>query len=57
MTASDDNWLAVVGNVCKAGKIWAFLMEIMGREGDSPRVSGILFKAVAQAVLVFGAGA
>ena len=48
-----DNWRAVVGNLMTARKSWARLMRIMGREGSSPRVSGMLFKVVVQTVLIF----
>ena len=43
----------VVGKLWKERKIWAWLTRILGREGDSPRLSGMLFKAVVQAVLLF----
>ena len=55
LTASDGNWPAVVGNLRKARKSWDRLSRIPGREGYSPRVSGMFFKAVVQTVLIFGA--
>ena len=55
MTASYEDWTAVVGNLQKAWKIWACLLRILVREGSSPRVLGMLFKAVVQVVLLFGA--
>ena len=45
----------MVGNLRKAQKICARLLIILGREGSSPRVSVMLFKAVVQVVLLFGA--
>ena len=51
----DDDWLEVVGNLQKSRKSWARLPIILGMEGDSPMMSGIFFKAVVQAVLLFGA--
>ena len=54
LTTSDDNLTLVVGNLCKDWNIWARILRILGREGASPRVSGILFKLVAQIVLLFG---
>ena len=54
MTLSDDDWLAEVSNLQKASKIWARLSVILGIEGGKPRVSGRLFKAVVQAVILFG---
>ena len=55
MTAGDDNWQAVAGNLVKAGKSWGRLSRILSREGADKRVSGHFFKAVVQAVLLFGA--
>ena len=54
MTALDDNCLAVVGNLQKVQKIWYLLKRILGREGARPRVSGMFFKTVVQALLLFG---
>ena len=55
MTAGDDNWLAVAGNLAKARRSWGRLQRILGREGATPRISGSFFKAVVQQVLLFGA--
>ena len=54
LTASGDDCLAVVGNL---GKVWKKLVElsrILVREGANLQVSGMLFKSVAQVVLLFG---
>ena len=55
MTAGDDNWPAVAGNLQKARRSWGRLQRILRREGATPRISGSLFKAVVQQVLLFGA--
>ena len=55
MTAVEDDWLAVVGNLGKAQKIWGRLSLILIREGEDPEVSGKFYKAVAQAVMMFRA--
>ena len=55
MTARDDDWLAVAGNLVKARKSWGRLASILSREGADKRVSGNFFKTVVQAVLLFGA--
>ena len=52
--ASDKDWPVVVGNLYESQKIWARLSRIMRREGDSLRVLGVFFKAVVQALLLFG---
>ena len=54
MTASYDDCTEVVGNLCKARNSWERLSKILGREGANPRVSGMLFKVMVQAVLIFG---
>ena len=53
--AGDDDWLVVVGNHGKTRKIWGRLSRILIREGADLKVSGNFYKAVAQAVLLFGA--
>ena len=55
MTAEDDDWKVVAGNLVKARKSWAWLAKILIREGADKRVSGTFFKAVVQHVLLFGA--
>ena len=54
MTTGDDDWPAVVGNLLKVRKSWGRLSRILSREGADKRVSGKFFKAVVQAVLLFG---
>ena len=54
MTALDEDFPAVVGNLRKGQKIWARLTRIIGREGASPRVLVVFFKVVVQASLLFG---
>ena len=55
MTAGDDDWLAVVGNLGKSRRSWGRFSRVMGREGEDRKVSGKFYKAVAQAILLFGA--
>ena len=55
MTAGDDYWPAVVGNLQRARKIWRRLSRILSREGEDPKVSGKYLKAMMQAVLLFQA--
>ena len=55
LTAVDDYWLVVVGNLGKARKSWIWLSRVLVREGADPKVSGNFYKAVAQVVLLFGA--
>ena len=55
LKAADDDWLAVVGTDGKTWKSWERLSRILSWEGADPKVSGSFYKAVAQAVLLFGA--
>ena len=55
MTAGDDNWPAVVGNLKKARKSYGRLLRILIQEGADPKVSRHFFKAVTQVVLFFRA--
>ena len=54
MKAGDDDWPAVAGNLSKTRKRRGSLLRIICREGADARVSGKLFKALVQAVLLFG---
>ena len=54
LTAVYNEWLAVVGNLGKSRKSWGRLSRILSREGADPKLSGNFYKAVAQAVLLFG---
>ena len=53
MTASDDNFPVVVGNLQKEQKSWSRLTKILVRKGARPRLSGIFLKAVVQAIILF----
>ena len=48
LTAGDDDWPSVAGNLGKARKSWGRLKRILSREGVDKRVSGMFFKAVVQ---------
>ena len=52
--ASDDDWLEVVGNLIKSSYSLVWLSIILVQEGGNPRVAGMFFNAVSQAVLIFG---
>ena len=51
---ADDYCPEVVGTLRKAQKSCERMASILGWEGTFPRVLGVLFKAVVQAVLLFG---
>ena len=54
LTASDENWMAVVANIWKARSRRARLSRILGREGADPPTPGTFYKALVQATLMFG---
>ena len=39
LTATDDDWPAVAGNIRKARMSWGSLDRVLGREGADPKVS------------------
>ena len=55
LTATDDDWLAVAGNIQKAQVSWGRLVRVLGREGADPKVSRGFYTVVKQQVLLFGA--
>ena len=55
LTAGDNDWLAVVGNLGKAHRSWGRLSRVLGWEGADPKVSRTFYTVVDQAVLLFGA--
>ena len=54
LTATDDDWLDVAGNIKKARRIWGRLDRVLGREGADPNASLTFYIAMTQAVLIFG---
>ena len=55
MTATDNDWPAVAGNIKKARRSWVRMAWVLGREGEDPKVSQTFYIAVTQQVLLFGA--
>ena len=55
LTATDEDWLAVAGNIRKARVSWGRLARVLGREGADPKVSRSFYTAVTQQLLLFGA--
>ena len=54
LTAADEKWMAVAGNLRKERKSWTRLVRILGRERTRSHVYGMFFKVVVQAVLLLG---
>ena len=55
LTATDDDWPAVAGNIQKAQRSWGRLAKILIKEGAEPKVSQTFYIAATQQVLLFGA--
>ena len=54
LTATDNDWPAVAGNIKKARISWGRLYRVLGREGSDPKVSRTFYIAVTQQILFFG---
>ena len=48
LTATDDDWPAVAGNIRKARVSWGRFERVLGREGADPKVSRSSYTAVTQ---------
>ena len=55
ISAADNDWPTVVKNLTRSRKVGSRMSRILSREGAASQVSGFFFKAVVQAVLIFGA--
>ena len=55
LTATDDDFPEVAGNILKARVSWGRLARVLGREGADPKVSRSFYTAVTQQFLLFGA--
>ena len=51
---NDNNSQAMRANLKKARKSWARVSRVLRAENASPKVCGVFYKAVVQAVLLFG---
>ena len=52
---SVDDWPEVLRNIRKARQVWGRLGKLLFREGGEPEVSEKFYRAVLQAVILFGA--
>ena len=50
----DDNWPAVQRNIMCARLVWGILGTLLRREGAYPRVEEMFYRAVVQAILMYG---
>lgn len=54
LSSMDSDWPALYENMAKAWQHWARVSIILARDGASPWVSGMFYKAIVQAVLLYG---
>ena len=54
LTATDDDWTAVVENIREARQSWGRLSRVLSREGVDPKLSRELYIAVTHDFLLFG---
>ena len=54
MTMDDTDTQAIRSNLTKARKAWKMISRLLRSENMKPRVCGMFFKAVVQAVLLYG---
>ena len=50
----DDYWTAVRRNIMCTRLVWAILGTLLRQEGEEPMVSSIFYKAVVQAIILYG---
>lgn len=54
LSNTDSDWPALYKNLGKARQKWARISIMLSREGASPRVSAMFYKAIVQSVLLYG---
>ena len=54
LSTTDNDWPALYWNLAKARQRWKAITRVLVREGVTPRVSGMFYKAVVQSTLLFG---
>ena len=51
---TDDNFTVIHHNIKRARKVWVQVRKMLQREGSYTQVSEIFYRAVVQAVILFG---
>ena len=54
IAANNSDWPALYTNLNKARRKWSTLARILTKTGLPPRMAGLFYKAIAQAVLLYG---
>jgi hypothetical protein len=53
LSSTDDDWSDVVKNLAKARRRWATISRVLIRDGVTPRISEMFYKAVVHSVLLY----
>ena len=51
---TDDDWMLVRWNIMRARLVWGVLGALLWWEGADPKVVAIFYRAVFQAILLYG---
>ena len=51
---TDNDWAAMRRNIMRARNIWGRLWTLIRQEGADPRVAEMFYRAVVQAILLYG---
>jgi exonuclease III len=54
IASNDDDWPALYRNITRARRKWGMIRRVLTREGASPMISGMFYKAIVQSVLLYG---
>jgi hypothetical protein len=54
LSFNNSDWPTLYANLKKAQQKWGMLSRLLARDGASPRARGMFYKAVCQAVLLYG---
>ena len=54
LACNDNDWPSIQLQLKKAPSRWGSLSRVLVRDGATPRISGMFYKAVVQTVLLFG---
>jgi hypothetical protein len=54
IASNDDDWPALYRNIPRARRRWGMVRRVLTREGATPAISGMFYKAIVQSILLYG---
>ena len=54
IASNDDDWPALYRNLTRARRKWGMVRRVLTREGATPAISGMFYKAIVQSILLYG---